>query len=78
MSRIVILGAGHVGSLCALNLAMAGICGEIALIDIDKKKADSQAKDVADAARQRVEEPHHLVGEEAGDEPFGVEALEER
>lgn len=49
MSKIVILGAGHVGSLCALNLAMAGICGEIALIDIDEKKADSQAKDVADA-----------------------------
>ena len=49
MSKIVILGAGHVGSLCALNLAMAGICGEIALIDIDEAKADSQAKDVSDA-----------------------------
>ena len=49
MSKIVILGAGHVGSLCALNLAMAGICGEIALIDIEEAKADSQAKDVADA-----------------------------
>ncbi len=49
MSKIVILGAGHVGSLCTLNLAMAGVCDEIALIDIDEKKADSQAKDVADA-----------------------------
>lgn len=49
MSKIVILGAGHVGSLCALQVAMSGICSEIALIDIDEKKADSQAKDVADA-----------------------------
>lgn len=49
MSKIVILGAGHVGSLCTLNLAMSGICGEIALIDIDEGKADSQAKDIADA-----------------------------
>lgn len=49
MSKIVVLGAGHVGSLCTLNLAMSGICGEIALIDIDERKADSQAKDIADA-----------------------------
>lgn len=49
MDRIVILGAGHVGSMCALNLALQGICGEIVLIDIKKAKADAQAKDVADA-----------------------------
>lgn len=49
MSRIVILGAGHVGSLCALNLAQAGICGEIVLLDCVEGKADAQAKDVSDA-----------------------------
>ena len=49
MSKIVILGAGHVGSMCALNLARIGICSEIVLIDIVDGKADAQAKDVADA-----------------------------
>lgn len=49
MSKIVILGAGHVGSLCALNLAFSGICREIVLLDILPDKADAQAKDVADA-----------------------------
>ena len=49
MSKIVILGAGHVGSLCALQLAFSGICREVVLIDILKEKAASQAKDVADA-----------------------------
>ena len=49
MSKIVILGAGHVGSLCALQLAYSGICREVVLIDILEEKAASQAKDVADA-----------------------------
>lgn len=49
MSKIVILGAGHVGSLCALQLAASGLCDEIVLIDILEEKAASQAKDVADA-----------------------------
>lgn len=49
MAKIVILGAGHVGSMCALNLAQLGICEEIVLIDVVEGKADAQAKDVADA-----------------------------
>lgn len=49
MSKIVILGAGHVGSLCALQLAASGICREIVLMDILEEKAAAQAKDVADA-----------------------------
>ena len=49
MAKVVILGAGHVGSMCALNLARLGICREIVLIDIVEGKADAQAKDVADA-----------------------------
>lgn len=49
MSRIVILGAGHVGAVCAMNLAYSSICREIVLIDVDTEKAKAQAKDVADA-----------------------------
>jgi len=48
MSKIVILGAGHVGSICALSIANLGICDEIVLIDINRERAVAQAKDIAD------------------------------
>lgn len=47
--KIVIIGVGHVGSHCALNIATAGICEEIVFIDIDELKAESHAKDIKDA-----------------------------
>ena len=50
MSKIVIIGAGHVGSHCAFALTLAGLGDEIVLIDIDRKKAAAQALDIADAA----------------------------
>lgn len=48
--RIVILGAGHVGSHCAYALAAQGICDEIVLVDIVPGKAEAQALDIADSA----------------------------
>ena len=50
MSKIVIIGAGHVGSHCAFALTLAGVGDEIVLIDIDRNKAAAQALDIADAA----------------------------
>jgi L-lactate dehydrogenase len=47
--KIVILGAGHVGSHCAASLALLGVCDEIVLVDPDEAKARSQAMDVADS-----------------------------
>ena len=47
--KIVIIGAGHVGSHCAMALAWRGVCKEIVLVDKDKNKANAQALDVADA-----------------------------
>lgn len=47
--KTVIIGAGHVGSHCASALALAGICREVVLVDIDKEKAHAQAQDVADS-----------------------------
>lgn len=47
--KITIVGAGHVGSHCAMALAFAGAASEIALVDKDSEKARSQASDVADA-----------------------------
>ena len=47
--KIVILGAGHVGSHCAYALASAGVCEEIVLVDLCWEKAAAQALDVADS-----------------------------
>ncbi|MDF3000219.1 MAG: L-lactate dehydrogenase [Bacillota bacterium] len=47
--KIVIIGAGHVGSHCAMALAWRSVCREIVLVDLDQKKAEAQALDVADA-----------------------------
>lgn len=46
--KIVILGAGHVGSHCANALASCGIGREIVLVDILPEKAEAQALDIAD------------------------------
>lgn len=47
--KIVILGAGHVGSHVARALAAGGTGREIVLVDIVPGKAEAQAMDVADA-----------------------------
>ena len=47
--KIVILGAGHVGSHCAYALAASGVCEEIVLVDTDREKAHAQALDVSDS-----------------------------
>lgn len=47
--KIVILGAGHVGSHCAYALAACGVCEEIVLVDVIPEKAYAQALDVADS-----------------------------
>ena len=49
MEKIVIIGAGHVGSHCAMALAWRRVCGEIVLVDKYPKKAEAQAADVSDA-----------------------------
>ena len=47
--KIVILGAGHVGSHVARALAAGGIGHEIVLVDIIPEKALAQAMDIADS-----------------------------
>ncbi len=47
--KVVIIGAGHVGSHCAYALAASGVCGEIVLVDVAVEKAAAQALDVADS-----------------------------
>lgn len=48
--KIVIIGAGHVGSHCALCLMMQNMADEIVFIDIDETKAAMQALDLDDMA----------------------------
>lgn len=50
LRKIVIIGAGHVGSHCAFSLINQGDVSEIVFIDIDKPKAAAQAGDISDAA----------------------------
>lgn len=49
VDKIVILGAGHVGSHCAYALASCGIGREIVLVDVLAEKAAAQALDIADS-----------------------------
>ncbi len=47
--KIAIIGAGHVGSHCALSLITQGACDELVLIDTDEKKAIAHAADLEDS-----------------------------
>jgi L-lactate dehydrogenase len=47
--KIAIIGAGHVGSHCAMALAAGSVCREIVLIDTIGPKAEAQALDISDA-----------------------------
>lgn len=47
-NKLVIIGAGHVGSHCAHALSMGGMVQEIVFIDVNEKKASAQADDLTD------------------------------
>ena len=55
--KVVIIGAGHVGSHVGFSLVTQGVCEEIVYIDIDHDKAVAQAEDTMDAT---VYCPHHV------------------
>jgi len=47
MHKIAVIGAGQVGSAIAYTLALSGLAGSIALIDIDEKRALGEATDIS-------------------------------
>ena len=47
--KIVVIGAGHVGSHAGYALISQGLAEEIVFIDVDRKKAEAQALDLFDA-----------------------------
>ena len=56
--KIAIIGAGHIGSHAGYSLASQGLVENIVYIDIDKKKAFSQALDIFDSI---VYLPHRII-----------------
>lgn len=48
LKKIGIIGAGHVGSHCALSLILQGVVDDLILVDVDTQKAKSQALDCMD------------------------------
>ncbi|MFK4784986.1 L-lactate dehydrogenase [Fusobacterium sp. MFO224] len=61
--KVVVIGAGHVGSHVGFSFVTQGACDELVYIDIDKNKAIAQAEDTEDAI---VYLPHH-INVKAGD-----------
>ena len=47
--KIIIIGAGHVGSHVGYAIAAQGLAEEIVLIDVNRKKAEAQALDIYDS-----------------------------
>ena len=75
--KIIIVGAGHVGSHAGYALLSQGLVEEIVYIDIDQKKAEAQALDLYDStlylrkgpAAHRGRRPP--AGYEQGTDPHG-------
>lgn len=77
--KVVILGAGHVGSHCAYALAAGGVCGDVVLVDVIPEKAYAQAMDVSDSV-SLMERPVRVRSggyEECGDADLVVVAIGE-
>ena len=45
-SKVVIIGAGNVGSTTAYTIINQGLCEEVVLIDVNKEKAYGEALDM--------------------------------
>ena len=54
--KIGVVGCGMVGSTCAYALVMSGVGREIVLVDINKARAEAEAKRAVDAEARRAEE----------------------
>ncbi|MDP0494517.1 MAG: L-lactate dehydrogenase [Fusobacterium sp. JB021] len=61
--KVIVIGAGHVGSHVGFSFVTQGACDELVYIDIDEKKAQAQSEDTEDSV---VYLPHH-VKVKAGD-----------
>lgn len=68
--KVVIIGAGHVGSHAGYALASQGLAEQIVYIDVEEEKAKAQALDIYDST---VYLPHHVTVK-AGDYADAIDA----
>jgi L-lactate dehydrogenase len=60
--KVAIVGVGHVGAATAFALVLKGLADEIVLIDIDQRKAEGEAIDLAYAAMFASNHPDVYTG----------------
>ena len=74
--KVVIIGAGHVGSPAGFTLIAQGLVDEIVYIDVDEKKALAQALDLADSTAYLPSRAKVRVGTyaDAADAPLMIVA----
>ena len=74
--KVVIIGAGHVGSHAGFTLIAQGLVDEIVYIDVDEKKAQAQALDLADSTAYLPSRAKVRVGTyaDAADAPLMIVA----
>ena len=74
--KVVIIGAGHVGSHAGFTLIAQGLVDEIVYIDVDEKKALAQALDLADSTAYLPSRAKVRVGTyaDAADAPLMIVA----
>ena len=74
--KVVIIGAGHVGSHAGFTLIAQGLVDEIVYIDVDEKKALAQALDLADSTAYLSSRAKVRVGTyaDAADAPLMIVA----
>ena len=46
MQKCGVIGVGFVGATCAYTLAVSGLFSEMVLVDMNAKKAESEAADI--------------------------------
>ena len=74
--KVVIIGAGHVGSHAGFTLIAQGLVDEIVYIDVDEKKAQAQALDLTDSTAYLPSRAKVRVGTyaDAADAPLMIVA----
>ena len=48
--KVTVIGAGAVGATCADNIARAGVCSDLVLLDIKEGLAEGKAQDMQQTA----------------------------
>ena len=67
MNKVTIIGAGNVGATIAYTMTYAGIASDILLIDVNHKKAEGEALEMAKVIREGELDEIHVSEVVVGD-----------